>query len=512
MKVLLSLARKEWHEHKWKTVALAAMLSVFVLGQATEDLAANLGMGSMLIGTMGALFIAIGVVAGERADGSIDFVRSLPVARWKVAVVRLTMSAALCAAPIVITALVAFGMQTAGVTRGSSAPIWEVTLIEVLGCLSLFFWITAITIDQPTQLRAGVIGVVVLLSWFAIGILLDNYSIQRRWPSGLLEAVLNLGPAGCWRLNKIPFTGPENWLSLLGFQFLSISILFVVSTMNYGRPPMPARTLLRGGNNVMELGHPFRSQRSALAWLQITEAVPICVSGTILLIAWSCALALFVAKGGVLVNRALDMLVNSAIVIGFLWVGVVGVSTFVPNLQPGLATFWRSRPIHAGRWFWSKFWLGAFISLVAIHVPALMAIDVSRKLAWLDRTGALIGYLCIPLAHLMVYSLAVLMACLFRHVVYAGILGLSAAALIVLLPVIGQPLGAGNDLDASGALDWMRFDVARRQLTAFVESGFAASGLDDLSFMPFVSLTFVLTVVAATAAAWAVKRDVAIYR
>lgn len=327
-----------------------------------------------------------------------------------------------------------------------------------------------------------------------------------------MRAVLNIGPACWWTLETS--AGPESWIRLIGWGTAAMSVLFAVSAMNYGREVKPAwvREGATDPTSAPRLRQPLRSPRWAIAWLQVTEAMPICVGGSVLLIAWSSILAYFFARGGLLVDRAMDVLAKSAVGIGFLWVGVVGVSTFVPNLQSSLATFWRSRPISPGRWFWSKFWLGASISLAAIHVPAMVAIDLSHKLAWQDRMGALIGYLCVPLTHLMIYSITVLLACLFRHVVYAGILGLCASAAIVLLPVAGRPIDAGGVQSSRVIADMLCFDIAQRRLSQFVESGFNVSNSHDLGFLPFVLLALAVIIASSWTAAWAVKRDIAIYR
>lgn len=169
--VWFNLAWKEWHEHKWKTAALTAILPVFVL-LGGRDAAANLGLGAMLVGTVGAVFFAMGVAAEERADGSLNFVRNLPVERWKVATVRLGVSPALCIAPIVLTAILAQGLAMVGAVHAPPGDLWGITLVSCFACLSLFFWITATAIDQPNQLRVGVIGVFVFLTWLAIGVLL----------------------------------------------------------------------------------------------------------------------------------------------------------------------------------------------------------------------------------------------------------------------------------------------------------------------------------------------------
>ncbi len=508
--VWFNLAWKEWHEHKWKTAALTAILPVFVL-LGGRDFVANLALGATLVGTVGALFFAVGVAAGERADGSLNFVQSLPVERWKVATVRLSVSPALCIAPIVETAILVQGLAMAGAVHTSPGDLWGITLISCVACLSLFFWITATTIDQPNQLRVGVIGVVVFLTWLAIGVLL---TLHQTRPSGLMQVVYNIGPACWWDLaGTIPFRWPESWIGLIGWGAGAMSVLFAVSVMNYGREAKPAwvRQGATDPTRAPRLGQPFRSPRWAIAWLQVTEAMPICVGGSFLLIAWSSILAFFFAQGGLLIDRAIDVLAKSAVGIGFLWVGVVGVSTFVPNLQSGLATFWRSRPISPGSWFWSKFWLGAIISLAAIHIPAMVAIDLIHKLASQDRTSVLIGYLCVPLTHLMIYSISVLAACLFRHIVYAGILGLCASAAIVLLPVLGR-LDAGGVQSSRVIVDMFCFDIAQQRLSQFVESGFTVSSFHDLVFLPLVLLTLAVIVASSWTASWAVTRDIAIYR
>ena len=511
-KLWLTLAWKELREQAPKAACLAAMMLVFT-GAGVSDLAANFQTGAMLLGIAGAAFFAVGAVAGEKADNVFAFVRSLPVQRWEVAVIRILVSCLFCMAAIGATALCAHTMIILGVARGVPADLWLAALLTCGGSVSLYFWITAAAIDQPTQVRAGIVGFFVILAWFAIGsILLFSGKLRPSWPSGVIQTILCTGPWGWWGRGEIPPTSPESWTRLIVWQIIANSLLFGVSVLNYGCENTATAFPDEAPGESRPLGRPRRSPRGAIAWLQFREAAPVCLGGAILLVAWSVVLAFFLAGGGFHVVQAIDLLSTSATGIGFFWMAIVGVSTFVPELQSGLATFWRSRPIVPTRWFWSKFWLGAIVSLACIDLPAMVSIDVSHRMAWRDPAAALIGYLCVPLTHLLVYSIAVLAACLVRHVVYSGILSLSISAMIVWLPVLGKPLAAGERLASGGYLELIRFDFARRRLSEFVDAGFGISSLDDLAFLPYVLLALVVTLGSAWVAAWAVKRDIAVYQ
>lgn len=91
--ILLNLAWKEWHEHKWKVAALVATLwGVTALMLLTLDrresfegplLALRVVLAMCVVPL--AIFIGLSTAAGERSRGTLPFMQALPVPMWRVA-------------------------------------------------------------------------------------------------------------------------------------------------------------------------------------------------------------------------------------------------------------------------------------------------------------------------------------------------------------------------------------------------------------------------------------------
>ena len=88
-----SLAWKEWHEHKWQLASLVAILSSLSITAILPEVSAQealvgLSMGLRICIMPLALFVGLGVASSENANGTLEFMQSLPVRRWQTAVGR----------------------------------------------------------------------------------------------------------------------------------------------------------------------------------------------------------------------------------------------------------------------------------------------------------------------------------------------------------------------------------------------------------------------------------------
>ena len=113
---------------------------------------------------------------------------------------------------------------------------------------------------------------------------------------------------------------------------------------------------------------------------------------------------------------------------------VVGVGTFVSEVQPGLMTFWRSRPISPSKWFWTKYLTGLAAVLLFLLVPILLFCVAAWTLGGevlpngepfgRSRVGPWPLLWAFASVTCLAYSIAVCLTCLVRQAVYAGILSL----------------------------------------------------------------------------------------
>ena len=481
-----NLVWKEWHEHKWKS-ALITVFSVasvlFVGGTAKDtDLAGA-------ICCFGAIFMAMSVVAGERADGTLDFALSLPIARWKAAFLRMTVSGLLCIMPVTVSALV---IQLTSLLTGNreTADIWSIAFRNCGQCLCLYYWITAATVFQPTPLRVGMIGVFIVLIWSTIAFVLGL--IQNQSGETWIQVIGWLGPT-VWGNSDWMSSSPR-FTAILCLQFVSITLLLCATVISYGTP-LTGSGIVAVSKSPMTLGPSRRTPTSALAWLQCRESLPICMAGAALMFVIGLVAATVFAQRLGLLQRS-NIVVTAIFAVGIPWMTIIAVGTFVPNLQRRPFTFWRSRPIVVGEWYWSKFWTGAAVSLVSLHLPVIILVGVTQKMCWLDPFASCLGYLILPLFHLMVYSLSVLISVLFRSVTPAAILSTAVALFLIVPPVMK---------DSSTAS--LRYDRAQAEITEFIASGFTTSIAASLRILCCVA---VVTSVAAIAGAVLIKRDISV--
>jgi hypothetical protein len=163
---------------------------------------------------------------------------------------------------------------------------------------------------------------------------------------------------------------------------------------------------------------------AALVWLDLRQAVPMCLAGLVL----AC---LFVASEVVsiagidsrLPQRIVGQLSGGTWIVALLWAAVVGSGVFASDLGPRLEQFWRSRPISPSVWFWVKFLAGlAAVLGVLDGVPILIGWDSPYAEGSNIMSRAYVA--CMPLLHALLYALAVLGTCWLRRPVVAAMAAL----------------------------------------------------------------------------------------
>jgi hypothetical protein len=104
---------------------------------------------------------------------------------------------------------------------------------------------------------------------------------------------------------------------------------------------------------------------------------------------------------------------------------LVGIGTFIGELQPRTMDFWRSRPIEPAFWFWTKYFTGLAATSLFLATP----------IAASGREGLLMALVSLPWLAI-VYSLAVCLTCLVRHSFYAGVLSFTIALFLFVLSAV----------------------------------------------------------------------------
>jgi ABC-type transport system involved in multi-copper enzyme maturation permease subunit len=185
--MIKSLFWKEWCEQRWKLaygcVLLMGFVAVGLRSRIVQDevifVFAVVG-GSILM----ALLVGMGLVASERSDGSLGMLLALPVRSWKIFVVKMSMGALVCALPIVGCMVMSLAMAAG--REMSANRIIAYYLGGIAFGIVMLVWMVAFGIRQPSEARAGLVGIAVFMVWMFI-IFLDEVFLR---PSTYLSLVI----------------------------------------------------------------------------------------------------------------------------------------------------------------------------------------------------------------------------------------------------------------------------------------------------------------------------------
>lgn len=523
MKIWLNLFWKEWHEQKWKLLALTAIaLSVCValLFQDLGNVAFALSFTNMAYAMLAPILMGMGVCGGEHATGVIHFVRAQPVPMRRVASVRWIAGACVLLTPLICVSAICWivqcfedqvGRQSVHTgaffeldsTWRESSALFVVSLAGMAACLNLYAWIAAVAVNQRTEFRAGLVGLLVAVVICFVGICgMSAWVHEGRSTSSLF--VVTSSPLVSLAIVDLTWN-PLQWLVVLAvfWQLLLIMCLIQVMVFRYGREErwLSGDFYKRAKSKVTEsipLGKPRSSQWRALLWLQIRQSLPVCLVGL-------CLVPAIVLMSGGYAPDSFDSMYPT---IGCVLALLIGVGTFVSELQPDLHAFWRSRPISPGSWFWFKF-IGGAVALVGLFdFPCMM-------LTWsgVVRSSCPGFASFFPLLlHLLCYSIAVFMACIVRHTTYATVFAVGALMVLILAPEVPK----------SGLPRFMSFltmwsdaaPVSRRLFSVDPSSGYPVlwqTGVSAVMFLlPAIGLVCAIVIPTTLAAAFMVKRDISV--
>ncbi len=452
-----SLAWKEWHEHKWKLVSIAAILcSMVAMAMWNSDREPMTGVHVVLIiGIVPlAIFVGLGTAASERSRGTLSFLQSLPVPMWRVALHKLAFGLIALLVPALFCVGLAFayyncakylGFDLQSIPGAHHRPLgfgldnWFVdcALMLILVGVSFFTWTAASGVNRKDEVSAGAVALTAMVGW---SILLSLAYFQLvRWhgqvnPGNNLEWLavvvgLSTAPGGL-----VTLTDPPNgWQQTLIVGLITAAIWHVALATWYvrrfgtiaEREVRSPQVAVSDASRPNWLAPPRRSMVSAIAWKQFRESGPIVLVGFVGIVV---TVAMFFAGNAfnqnVFASRLVEVYGVVSIVVGAVIALVIGIGVCFYDVTPQTNTFWRSRPINPDVWFWSKFLTGLVILLGSIYIPILLIATLSGGLSSLDiqDTTAFL----IPTLHTALFASAVAMICLVRHAVYAAILSIAA--------------------------------------------------------------------------------------
>jgi len=113
-----------------------------------------------------ALLVGMGLIATEKSEGSLAMLLTLPVRPWKIFAVKMAMGALVCTVPIV--GCMAVSLAVAGGREISAARIAMSYLGGISFGVIMLVWMVAFSIRQPSEARAGLVGIGVFVGWIFI--------------------------------------------------------------------------------------------------------------------------------------------------------------------------------------------------------------------------------------------------------------------------------------------------------------------------------------------------------
>jgi hypothetical protein len=172
---------KEWHEQSWNLafgcVVLGAMALIGLHSRIVPDETMMMWV-SFLGLTMLPVLSSTGLVPAERGEGSLESLLALPAGPVRILAAKTVMGAALCVAPLLAAAAVSL-LVAGGREMPAGDMIWFYVRLT-LTTLWLFMWMLALTIQLPSEARAALVGVGLLVFWMLATIgLTDTPSVPR---------------------------------------------------------------------------------------------------------------------------------------------------------------------------------------------------------------------------------------------------------------------------------------------------------------------------------------------
>ena len=216
-----SLAWKEWHEHKWKLVALTTILCgvTWPAALAIED-----GIVEIAVVMVGicivplAMFIGLGEAAGERSRGTLQYLQALPAPMWQVALCKLVLGLFTILAALALAGVWIFVVSLFFSERVSSLP-HELLRIAVpmviLFAVGIYFWCAAFGVNRKHEVSAGAASLAAMIGWWIVLFVLWDVLLLRSvsQDTARLRAVA---------LATVPFGVAMS--SALGFAFVTASV------------------------------------------------------------------------------------------------------------------------------------------------------------------------------------------------------------------------------------------------------------------------------------------------
>jgi len=377
VQVFLQLAWREFHELKWPVAAALAIATLAPLLSALQisEMAWFWVQFNLVFYPFAAgLLFGMHLAAGERGRRTASFLAATPVSPRVLGTSKLLCTALAALLPIVQLGVLGGLVKSLAGPVAASQSIWMYCGASAVCTLQILLIVGVCGLGQKTELLAAGRGLLALAAWGTIALGVSHYPQWR-----LLQLVRYLGPPIDW-FDPQELSGiNEVWLRVAGFiaveaTLLALMITFVARYRRAIEPlieALPWRWRLPGWLPVR-----LPSPLAALCWKQLRETVPfglmVLVLSLLLSVVWSLAVVDERAGEPFVRHKALTavyIFATAAGAGGFALAMFLGVGLFAYDLEPRTNTFWRSRPISAQQWFWTKFAAGFVALVVTVGLP-----------------------------------------------------------------------------------------------------------------------------------------------
>lgn len=496
-----SLLWKQWRENRrylaiftaWMTLAVCYTVG-YELGHHYRAVVGSFSGSALFYGFIAAIILAMRASCGEHTDGTTQFTAALPISPRRVAAIQITAAVGTFAVPIIFAACVLSISLASGLVeqaeprvdryiqlpnRDSASlllsleQLWSVATIAIVGGAQMLLVLSVAGCWLRSQSQVGLLGAVLALgSVIASGV----FWIGERNPYAQLVygVLLPRSLVIHWGYGEQTggYTDHElanyRWIALaLATVFLAIiGRLFVTQ---YGKLRAPfkrwslRRFLLLRPAILSHIPMRLPGRVAAMIWIELRQAVPLAVFGLMLAALVTIAsVSMEGSNGGSFSTSVLTQLPHSTFFVGALWAVVVGSALYSADFDSGIGSFWRSRPIPPGLWFWTKFTVGLAAVLVVLDgVTIAISWTAPRESMTTGMSWAYVG--CFPIIHALMYTLAVFGTCWLRRPAIGGIVAvLSYTVLTNAITAFTtthhlQPIDVYNSLlsaERSGELDF----------------------------------------------------------
>jgi hypothetical protein len=485
--IWLSLLWKEWCEQRWKIMAFSSILIVASLLMFAISLTVRgwdrFGVVNLLFYSLGVMmfyapvagfFLGISAAGGENSRSTMRFARSLPLPMWQVACWKLLMAVVAAVLPICLTAMVVWGLtlifDPTGESRkfveeqfrleltASSSLHWYLarTLVAIAGTTSIVIWIAAGGVNRADEVRAGIVGFLVVAIVWAAGIFCLELAARHQWLT--TARWLNLSQATLPGAPALSQLQPQS--VRVANSLLSIMIALVGHTLvgyyyvsRFGKTTTMQQ--LSKGMQVSDLLNfksgrpPLKSQWLAITWKQLRETTPLAFLAIIAIFFVSAGIA-YLDRNTFHPGKFAIAVASITCTAGALVTAVAAIGVLYEDYSKGIETFWRSRPINLNLWFAAKVVTGLLVLVVTLGSPLLWA-------NWLvdGRLGGLEDIKIIPMLFVLIYALSLASYSIVRQPIYAAVLAAGTSfSMPIVIELLDWATGVGP-IDRNQWVFWL---------------------------------------------------------